>query len=470
MERKEFIEKNIDNMINDLGSMVACASVWDPDTAGEGRPFGRGPREALDKFCEIARRMGFQTKDFDGYAAEINVGAGEKMVGILGHIDVVPAGDGWDTEPFVMTRIGDNLYGRGTLDDKGPMVSCLYAMKYLSENGLIPDGCSIRMIAGTDEEENHQCIKYYLKHADRMPDCSIIPDAYFPLVNSEKGLVDFDSEFKFEPAADADAEVLEFSVGNARNIVPAKAHCRIKPAVGKEKKVLEMLQGTEDLAVEKTDEGILVKASGFATHAMAPENGKNAAGMLITRLKESGLVFTIQPFIDAYAENIGMEFNGEHMDCCWEDEESGKLTMNFGQMELKDDTIFIKANVRYPVSFSHEDLMEHFVAHMKQAGFTYKETLAMDPMLVEKDSAFIHLLMDSYREVTGDMEHEPFSIGGATYARYLPTAVSFGPLFTDEVELAHEPNEFIPVDSFRKFTEIYMIALEKLLDYSMFEH
>ena len=461
--RKEYIDQSMPCMITDLKTIISCVSVWDPDTVSAEAPFGSGPAKALRMVLAMAEKMGFTTRNFNGYAGDITLGTGKKMTGILAHIDVVAAETGWNTDPFDAVIKDGNIYGRGTSDDKGPVISCLYAMKYIRDNDLLPEDASIRMIIGADEEENLQCIQYYTAHAERLPDQTFIPDAYFPLVNSEKGLVDFDSAFHFVSPDHADAFVKRFTAGNARNIVPAYACCEIEPVAECRENVLSKLSAVPSLKIREDGKSILIEAHGRGAHAMAPENGENAAGLLLCGLKTSGVTFSMQPFIDAYTEKIGMEFNGEHLSCCWHDDISGVLTMNFGKMDLQDNIIQMKANVRYPISYTHDDLNASFVKNLTEAGFTYTEVLSMEPMYIPDDSDFIQTLMNAYREVTGDTEHMPFSIGGATYARFLPNSVSFGPLFPYETELAHEANECLSLESFAKMTEIYILALERLL-------
>lgn len=465
-----FIDVEFDQMKKDLAELVSIPSVLDPATACNGSPFGRNAAEALDKVLRLASSMGFRTRNYDGYAGEVTLGSGSHMVGILGHIDVVAAGDGWNTPPFEMTVENGCMYGRGTSDDKGPLVSSLYAMKYIDQKGLLPEGSSVRLIIGADEEEELRCIEYYLAHADRLPDVSFVPDGYFPLVNCEKGLIDFDLNYASKPDANAEAFLEDLYGGTGRNMVPGKASCKIRlseAAVNSNRagEMIDALKGFKGISVSGPDsEGCITLGSeGISTHAMSPEKGRNAISHLLHALYGSGIRFDHRDFIDSYEHAIGLDIHAERLGCNWADEESGELTFNVGIIEQNSDGFVLRANTRWPVSYSYEDIAKHLVAGLESFGFKYSELLYMPSLNISRDSELITKLMEAYTEITDDTENDAFSIGGATYARSIPNAVSFGPLFPYETELAHEANECLSEDSFRKMTMIYIRALEKLV-------
>lgn len=488
MDRKEYTESVLENMTEDLADLIAIDSSWDPDTADEagGAPFGRGPKEAIESVIRLAESMGMKTKNYNGYAAEITVGSGEKMVGILAHIDVVEAGPGWETPPFQAVIKDGRIYGRGSLDDKGPVVSSLYAMKYIVDNGLLPDEWSIRLIVGADEEEGLRCIDYYNEHAERMPDASFVPDGYFPMVNCEKGLVDFDLEYALGCAREAaddgsdscapEAFITYLKAGLGRNMVPAEAVCEIKvmpEACGEAAEGLRAsvsrteldagLQDKEALYLEETEDGFRLRAAGVSVHAMSPEKGLNAFDLLVKALHGSGIAFDDNGFLSAYMATAGVGYDGEGVGCCVSDEISGPLTLNVGTVELRDGVVYMQGNTRYPATLEKEAVTDKMYAAFRDAGFKCEEQLYLPPLYVEREAPLVAKLMEAYREITGDTENDMFSIGGATYARSIPNAISFGPLFPGEVELAHEANEFLYIESLRKMTEVYILALEKLM-------
>ena len=336
-------------------------------------------------------------------------------------------------------------------------------MKYIRGQDLLPSGCSIRLIVGADEEEALRCIDYYVKHASHLPNISFVPDGYFPLVNCEKGLIDFNLAFSVRMKPDASARILSLTGGAGRNLTAASAQCRLAVAPAEQEMVRARLSCVPALSIHPDPEGFMVETAGVAVHAMQPEKGRSAINLLLHALKESGISFAQQDFLDAYEQTIGTDLNGQRLGCDFRDDRSGILTLNVGVIELTGNKFLLKANTRYPVSLSYEQIRSSLIAGLERAGFKYRERLSMPPLDIPRNAPLVHKLMESYQEITGDQAHDAFSIGGATYARSIPNAVSFGPLFPDETELAHEPNEYLSVQSLERMTEIYISALEKLL-------
>ena len=213
------IQQEQPEMISTLQELIAIPSVK-ADPAGADAPFGREIARALEYVLAWGERHGFTTKNLSGYAGHLEYGTGEELVGVLVHLDVVPAGEGWRFPPFSGTVADGKIYGRGANDDKGPAVAVMYALKALKESG-VKLGKKIRIIFGCDEESGWQCMEHYFKH-ERKPDYGFTPDAYFPLINSEKGQM----ALKFEGRATADGDgvvLLAFTGGTRRNVVPESA-------------------------------------------------------------------------------------------------------------------------------------------------------------------------------------------------------------------------------------------------------
>lgn len=462
MNAEQFVESHLHEMIVQLCQLIRVPTVFDPRSAADQAPFGKGPAEGLEQFLQMAEAMGMKAVNYDGYAGEVTAGNGSYMIGILGHLDVVGVSSHWKTPPFEGTIKNGKIYGRGSSDDKGPLISCLYAMKYLQDSHKIPDSVSIRLIAGCDEEEGMRCISYYKRKASRLPDCAIVPDGYFPAVNCEKGLIDFDLLFCCGSVKTAPVTVLSLEGGAGRNIVPSKANCTIAFPEKMRTEILEVLGRQKELAVREIPGGCEITAEGRSVHAMDPDKGVNAVSKLLCGLKETGLSFDIQPFIDSYTALIGMDTHAEKLHCNFSDQKSGVLTFNIGTISKKGSQIHLEANLRYPVSVPYEVIRSALIGQLESGGCQYQERLYMPPLDIDKNSPFVQLLLAAYREITHDMEHDIFAIGGATYARELPQAVSFGPLFPYETEMAHEDNEYLSIESFAKMTRIYILALEKL--------
>jgi len=449
-----------EELLGNLLDLIAIPSVNTEEARTE-MPFGKEVANALNRFLEIAGGLGFETKNFDGYVGEVNVGKGNYIIGVLCHIDVVEAGKGWDSEPF-LPHIKDNkVYGRGSSDNKGPMLTALYAIKRLHDDGKIPDDVTIRMIIGTNEEEMWEDIKYYLKIADSLPNISIVPDGYFPLVYCEKGLYDFDIIHDLSDNEMAAVKIIELHGGDARNVVPAEAISILKA----DDFIVDTLQKAlvekgYDGEVRNEGNNVKVKIIGKSCHAMVPEKGINAISQMIDILS----VCCKQRFITDFNRLIGTSYNGEKCGCAFEDVETGALTFNVGMISILDGKILLKANLRYPPSQDFDTLNKVLIKSMGKGNFKVEFVEHLLPIYLDKDGKLINILMKAYQDISGDTKTEPLAIGGATYARALPNAVCFGTLFPYEEELAHEVNEFIDIDSIGKAMDILYEALLLLME------
>lgn len=463
MEIKSYVQSVESALVSDLCELIRIPSVMDLDSKDDLHPFGDNVEKGLEWILNKAHSMGMDALNVDHYAGEITVGNGPFMIGILVHEDVVAAGEGWNTDPFEPVIRDGKIYGRGSSDDKGPLISSLYAVKYLMDHDMIPEGTCIRMIIGTNEEELWDCIDHYVKVADRLPDYSIVPDGYFPMIFCEKGLLDFNLIYQSPADQNADILVTELSGGSGRNIVPGEAQASLICRNADPEKVTAILNQYEGIKANCEKSCIQVISIGKGTHAMSPENGRNAITHLIAALGTISASLSIQGFIERFNEHIGLDYNGGKTGFGYEDELSGKLTFNVGMIKMEEDRIFIEANIRYPASLEKESTIKSIQEKCEAAGFVYEFYDYLPPVYIEPNSPFMTRLMDVYREVSGDQKTEPYVIGGATYARSIPNAVAYGPLFPYEIELAHEPNEYLTLDSLRKMTEIYIRALYALL-------
>ena len=466
--KKQLEEK----MLYDIMELVRIPSVYS-EGSFPGAPFGRAVAQCLEKTLEIGKKLGFQVKNYDGYVGEMDMGHGPVIVGILGHCDVVPAGEGWDSDPFAPKIINGRIYGRGSSDDKGPLVACMYAVKKLNDEGKIPKDVTIRVIVGTNEEEDWNDIPYYIERAKNLPCKSIVPDAEFPLIYCEKGLYDIDIIYNHPVTSNkSDISLDEFEGGSARNAVAAKARAvlevnekeNIEAIVNEIKRISRKL--TYDCLVDICDSKISVTVFGKNAHAMNPDKGVNAGVQLISildKLAEKGKCVSHRRFTKEFCRLIGDDYKGEKCGISCSDGESGCLTMSIGTYSMGDDgSIRMKASIRYPSSFDFEKIRTAVYRALNTEVFTVEEVSHMKPVYFKEDDDFIQMLMDVYREVTGDKDTKPLAIGGATYARAIPNAVGFGPVFPYEAELAHEPNEFASIDSLIKAQQIYYRTLERI--------
>ena len=421
------------------------------DGAEEGAPFGREVRRMLDTAMADARALGFEVRDFDGYACDVTLGGAEEKIAVLGHLDVVPVGDGWTKPPFEGLIENGRMYGRGTNDDKGPALAALFAMKAIRDAG-IPLKKGIRLILGCDEESGWEDMAYYGAH-ERIPDVGFSPDASFPLINTEKGMLVLELR---APAAAGGLKILEFATGDRINVIPGESKALVEGGTDIVDRVKTYAEKTGlPYTAEATDRGVLVTATGIPGHSAYPEGRRNAIGMMLLLLKELGA----EGPVAVLAEAVGLESDGKSLGCACRDEVSEGLTCNMGILRLENGAWYGTLDMRCPVTADQEKLRESAIARLP--GFSVETATMKPPHHVPADSELVTKLLAAYEEETG-LEGKPMSTGGGTYAKVLEQGVAFGALFPDEEDLAHQADEFETIDRLMLAIKIYANALIRL--------
>ncbi|WML41112.1 M20 family metallopeptidase [Neobacillus sp. OS1-2] len=435
------IEKGFHQSLIELIEIPSVINETDKDT-----PFGKHIDQALKKTLEICDQLGFRTYyDPKGYYGYAEIGAGEEMIGILGHLDVVPPGSSeeWETPPFQAAIIDGNMFGRGTQDDKGPTLAALFATKALMNLG-INFNKRVRFIFGTDEETLWRCMNRYCK-LEEIPSMGFAPDSVFPLVYAEKGLLQLHLEGKNETK-------LRLQAGNAFNAVPDMA-----TYTGEKQQELKAALDRFGFAYEATNDNVNVL--GKAVHAQVTEKGINAINRLLIGLKHIGYTSKIIEFINDMVEED--PFAMKIFDEC-EDEASGKLKFNVGKIELNEEIERLSVDIRIPVTADKQVIVNTLTQIAKEYGLEYKEFDYLKSIYVPKEHFLIQTLMNVYQEVTGDLVSEPISSGGATYARAMNNFVAFGAIFPQQMKTEHQPNEHIELEEMFKAMHIYAKAIYHL--------
>lgn len=463
---KEKVLEYENQMIDDLKGLLSIESVRDDSKASEDAPVGPGPRQALDYMYELAERDGFSTHDVDHIAGRIEAGQGEDVLGILCHVDVVPAGDGWDSDPFDPVVTDDAIIARGTLDDKGPTIAAYYAVKILNDMN-VDWKKRIHMIIGTDEESDWKCTDRYFQ-TEEMPTLGFAPDAEFPAIHGEKGITTFDliQDQINEEVDEPDYELLNFESGQRYNMVPDHAEARVLV----KENMTDVIQNFEyfveqnELQGESTvDSGILIlTVEGKAVHGMDPSLGVNAGLYLLKFLSSLNLDKSAKDFVEFnnrylfdshFGEKMGMKFHTDVM---------GDVTTNIGIIKYDNkEAGRYGVNLRYPQGFEFEEAVERFTNEIKDIGFSLELGKVQKPHFVDKDDPFVEKLVKAYRNQTGDMT-EPYTIGGGTYARNLDKGVAFGAMFEDTEDLMHQKNEYMTKKQLINATSIYLEAIYAL--------
>jgi succinyl-diaminopimelate desuccinylase len=462
MQLDERVEGYKSDLIKSTREIIGFKSLKaEPE---EGMPFGRAINDTLLYYLELAESMGFETKNVDGYAGHVEYGEGEEIIGVLVHLDVVPEGDGWTYPPYSGQIVDNRIYGRGTVDDKGPAISVLYALKAIKDSG-VKLGKRIRIIAGLDEESGWACMDHYFKHEEK-PAAGFSPDAEFPIIYSEKGILIFGMEKDFAACGGSGITVESIRGGNRPNMVPDYCEAVLK---GDDSKALQAVEerltafaadNGYNMQSESKKGGMVIKSYGISAHGSTPEKGQNAIAQMLGFLNSISLAEGgTREYIRDLAQRIGFETDGKSLGIDLEDEISGSLVFNLGQIELDKTRGKVVINIRYPIKYEGDYIMEQLNKALGGTGITISgDVYHQPPLYVPEDNFMIQKLKKVYREITGE-EARLISIGGGTYARAIDNAVAFGPRFPDQPELAHEKDEYIGIDHLVTITKIYAKAM-----------
>ncbi len=472
----ERIDSYRDDMIRDLQGLIAIPGVaGDPE--GD-MPFGTDVHRAFEYMLDLGEKAGFDTVNVDNYGGHIEFGgvltdedgnpAGktDQAMGILVHVDVVPAGKDWDYPPFEGRVADGRLYGRGTSDDKGPAIAAFYAMKALKDEGFMPRK-RVRLILGLDEEAGTgwKGMKAYFAKVKK-PQFGFTPDAEFPAIHGEMGILIFELVKKLGKTTRKGVELRSFTGGNAANMVAdyARAVLRADSYENIKKLLGEYREETGyKLTVKGIGKSLEITAAGVSSHGARPENGLNAISILMDFLGRIDIANEgASDFIDFYNTHIGFDLHGERMGCGLSDEISGKLIFNAGMIHLDLEVAKLTVNIRYPVTLDEETVYSGMMPQMDRYELGVVKLNHQASIYIPEDDALIQTLMDVYRRHTGDEESRPLVIGGGTYARAMENAVAFGMTFPGEPELAHQKNEYIDIDNFIKATKIFADSIYEL--------
>lgn len=463
---KDKVKEYETDIINDLNGLLSIESVRDDNKISSENPVGPGPRKALDYMYGIAERDGFNTHDVEHIAGRIEAGEGEDVMGILCHVDVVPAGDGWDSNPFDPVVTEDKIIARGTLDDKGPTIAAYYAVKILNDM-KVNWKKRIHIIIGTDEESDWQCTERYFK-TEEMPTLGFAPDAEFPAIHGEKGISTFDvvQNDKAEDKDEPEYELISFASGQRYNMVPDEAIAKLAVKENMTDVIQKFEQFLSDNNIDGeniVDSGVLVlKVYGKAVHGMDPSIGVNAGLYLLNFLAKLNLDKTAENFTQFSEQYLFNSHFGEKMGMKFHTDVMGDVTTNIGIISYDNQNGGrFGINLRYPQGFEFEEAMTRFKGEIQQLGFSIELGKNQTPHYVDKNDPFVQTLVTAYRNQTGD-QTEPYTIGGGTYARNLDKGVAFGAMFNDSEDLMHQKNEYITKKQLFNATSIYLEALYAL--------
>ena len=447
----QFVQAQRENILRDIGRLVAVPSVEGP--AAPGAPFGPGPRAALDEALAIADELGLTPGEGEGHIGWADVPGAEKeqYLATITHLDVVPQGNGWDADPFTL-RVRDGwLLGRGVADDKGPSVLCLYALKFLKDEAG-PLRYPVRALLGCNEETNMQDVAWYNAH-EKPPVFCFTPDAEFPLCNGEKGQFEADL---LSPVLNGD--ILDFEGGMARNAVPDRASALIRAE-------LAALPAAEGITLEREAGGVRVRGWGKSGHAAMPQGTVNAIGLVVDYLLANGIGNEAERAFLQLLHKLHSAWDGTGLGIQADDGLFDPLTVVGGVICMENGALRQTVDCRFPTSTNGEVLEAALRKAAGDAGVVCMDHVN-EPFYIGVDAAPIQALMAAYCQVTGE-EARPFTMGGGTYARHFPLAVSFGPedqnaVLPDFAGPMHGANEGANFEHLLAALKIYILALLKL--------
>ncbi len=449
---KSLVEGYRDELVSRLGKLVSINSEQGPSLADA--PFGPGPRDVLKAALEMLKEDGVKTVNLDNYIGYGEVGEGDQLIGIVGHLDVVPAHmeDGWKTDPFHMVEKDGILYGRGVSDDKGAVVASMIALKVLKDMN-VPLTKRIRLIMGTNEETGSKGLEYYVRK-EGSPDYGFTPDGDFPCIHGEKGMVG--AVYRSKKTG-----IRDIKGGTARNIVCRNAYVVVDKCTFSRKKLEDWFNNNNiSFSIEEMDSTIKINVQGVAAHASTPQLGVNAISYMLVGLKEAGFQ---DPFVDFYCSHIGLHTDGTGLglDCS---DDYGDLTLNCGIIGMKDGVIEGSIDIRFPVTFTGRQMVKRMQDYLEDEGGEVIVRGTHEPLFYPVDSPLVTCLTEAYQEVTGDKDTQPMVIGGGTYAKGIENTIAFGCAFPGKDYHIHDANEWCSVEDLLKQVEIYVAGIIRLLN------
>ena len=430
----KYIDTNQDNILRDLKDLVAVPSESDDHEK---------VKEALRLALKIAEDNGLKAYSvLDEQVGIVELGEGPETLGIVTHVDVVPAGDpaGWNIDPYDMQVIDGNVYGRGTLDDKGLVISSIYAMKAIKDLGL-PIYKKIQLIIGTQEEVEWTDMDEYVKNYP-LPDYGFTPDGSFPICNIEKGYIDHTMEFDVNDDAPEGLHLVSLDIGTAANVVPGKA--------------IAVLSNGEEVTV-----------LGKQCHSSQPEMGINALLLLgkelstrnLSRNKMLDLLMdTCRVFQDNEGGTLGLRSESEY----YEGEFVHRNIFTPTVLKAKDGKADLTVNVRFAYGSNSDLIKDTLDKWASSLGGHRLMSDSQEAVFVSKERPFIKAFAEAYESMSGIKNEFSLEYGG-TYAKAMPNIVSWGPLFPDDVDTCHEDNEYIKLSSLMISTKIYAEAIRLIV-------
>lgn len=430
------------NALLALKGFIRINSVYDEKTVAEDAPYGLGVKKALAYFGKLGSDNGFAVKDVDGRAVELSYGEEGPLIGIYGHADTVPFGEKWTKSPLEGKIEDGKVFGRGAIDDKGPLLATFYAAKLLKDNGLIK-GYRLKIVAGGDEERGSSCLDYYFNSWNgEKATFGFTPDSDFPLIYAEKAMYGLlmSKVCSLDP-------IIAIDGGTVPNAVNESALITIK----KDPSLEKAIEGDGDFENLSNDVVTIIKAKGVSAHGSTPEKGKNA---LVKAFKVLGAHYKNEFLANLSA--IIASSNGEHWGGSATSRELGPTTYNYGVVKYDGKVLKLTLDMRFGEEIEADKLVDLLSV---KSEMSIVKLSSHDHLLFDKKSPLVKTLMKAYRKETHDFFSKPLAIGGGTYAKEAVNTVAFGACWKGNSCNMHGADEYIPVADFLKDIAVYARAI-----------
>lgn len=449
LDYKEEIIKDLEQLIK----IPSCASE-----SIDGMPFGEQSAAALNWILNRAEEMGLSTKNVGNYAGHAEYGTGKELAGVLTHVDVVPAGEGWSTDPFELTLKDGKMFGRGVADDKGSAIVALYCLKALKDNN-VNGKRMIRAIFGAGEECGMDDMEVYFSN-EKLPDIAFTPDSDYGICNREKGILQLEIMDKTN-----DGTVLnEFHAGKVVNAVPDKAYVLLDCTENEDHQLQRLADAKKgDYEFRYTIDGMMIISKGIASHAAYPEKGFNAATNLIKLLASNFGYDVLGKLCSFINTSIGTDIYGEKLGIKCSDEYSGDLTLNVGTVDIGSNYAKMKLDIRYPVTADGKEILNKIMEKASENGLIVNMLNHQEPLFIKEDAEIISILNNAYKSIM-NKDADIYYTGGGTYARSLEgRGVAFGPVFQGEEPRLHNADENLSLDKLMLHAQICLEAMYRMI-------
>lgn len=452
------------DIIDSLINLINIKTV--NDTKKPNMPFGEGVYNGLKYVLETGKKMNFKYQNYCGYCGLLEAGEGPYTVGIICNVDVDNSEEGWTKTPFQGVLEDNNIFGKGALKGKGALIACLYALKIINELGLIPKGKRVRIIVTCDKEIGFKSINYF-KEYEEPHEIGFTPDAKFPVIYGEKGTIDLELEMNAKGNFEAPINIVQIQGGSQNKEVPSSVNIILscedmfKEQINKALKEYAK-ENKIKYQVHCQNKLMSIDIKGKTAPSYMPQKGINAVSHGIKFLSRFEEFIDRRDFIKEYEKLISTDYHGEKINCCFQDRDSGKLTFNVNCIELMNNKVSIKVDIRFPITAIYSEVHDLIVNAFKYSGFIIKDISHVRPVCFSEDSFVVRKLAKAYREVSGDEESQCYTTEGTSYARVMSNTVAFGPE-NEEFNRINKADEHISIDYLLKLTEIYANAILELL-------